>query len=471
MDTFSSVDPDLIITRTTSELSDYRSLFRSHHQRSRSATSPATFHIFRLNSSAAVQNQDVQQATSTSDALTSDDGARDRQGRMDRSLDGQSASAVDLDAMSMRSIPDEFKDCFEATKVEAIESGVHEMGRHQEEQPRESEQMAASNIRTWAIHASASGTAEKAMLSEKQLGKLPVSCSWPQPFDTKPPVENEVTKKQAKTQVEEQAEGNHDPSSERMAYDLPKSCEADSGTRIDAHKSAKHQSHILHPRPHNLTKSLPRRALQNWETISAILETLPPPAFAACRTISRYGLGLGSTSAHLDVDDDAKIEGDAEERLERSMLRPVPLIDEGISFPRLYDPAKICTVLISTQGFEESNMLANHIRLSGLKASPDKWALLSMADGDYTSNDDATDDKTNFALVRLMSLEVATILITIFHGGKWTGGGMGVSRRLCVLLVEPRQGGEVLVEGLTMPEGGMEPLVRKLTLFFLGHDL
>lgn len=62
-------------------------------------------------------------------------------------------------------------------------------------------------------------------------------------------------------------------------------------------------------------------------------------------------------------------------------------------------------------------------------------------------------------------------MITFIHGVEWISCGMGIPRRLCVLFVEPRRGGEVLIEGLTMPEGGSGELMRKLTLFLLPYDL
>lgn len=159
-----------------------------------------------------------------------------------------------------------------------------------------------------------------------------------------------------------------------------------------------------------------------------------------------------------------------EGRDKQRVLKPAPVIDEGITFQRLYDPADMCTVLISTKGFEESNMVASQVRLSGLKAAPEQWTLLGMANGDISDGDTA--DKKDFALVRLTTLEVATIIITLVHGVEWTSShGNCAPRRLCVLLVEPKQGGEVLVEGLAIPEEGVGQLIRKLTLFFLGYEL
>lgn len=452
MDAVVQFDLDLDRFHNSSSLEHDTFQGQTRRQLARSVTSPPAFHVFRLKTPPA-QHPSLRRVTSTGDVLTQ--GARDREGRMDRSLDGQSASAVDVDAVSVRSIPGEFKEDFfgghDAREVEQDEQGT---GKGRGEAGGESGQVGGT-----------SSQAKQPVLSAKQLGKLPASSL--RHHSDEAGSGHDIEKMQEETQ---QPPWDRCALSQETTGEAAVSPEAGDSTKAKTCGSTGDQSQIFHPRPLNPVKPFPRGAIRNWETISAVLGCLPPPAFAACRTISQYGLGLDTNTTRLDADNDADRTGIAEEETERRVLRPAPLIEQGITFPRLYDPADMCTVLIGTRGFEETNMLASHMRLSGLKAAPDKWALLRMGAGD-TSRDDPADNEGDFALARSMSLKSASSLMTMVHGENWTSCGMCVPRRLCVLLVEPRQGGEVLIQGLTVPGGSIGPLMRKLTLFFLGYDL
>lgn len=382
---------------------------------------------------------------------------------MDHSLDDQSASAVDLDAVSVRSIPGEFKDDIfhghEAPKAERVEKGIFS---GQAEAQGEPGQMADSRNRTQSSHASASGSVGKATLSTKQIGKFPAHQFRQQPYENSSG--SDTSKWEAETLKKTQAEMQQ-PRGDRCSLTKEKTDKEMIRSEVDS--STGNQPQILHPRPRNRR---PLVAVRMWEHLASIINQLPPPGFAALSAISHYGLGLGAKTAQPEADDDIEAGGSVEEISERRVLRPVPVIEQEITFPRLYDPADMRTVLISTRGFEESNMLASHVRLSGLKAVAEKWTLLSLTD-EETSKDGSANDKGDFALVRLVPRKKAMEIITLIHGEKWISCGMGIPRRLCVLFIEPRRGGEVLIEGLTMPEGDSGKLMRKLTLFLLLYDL
>lgn len=429
MDTVVEFDLDGDFTHMTPQPEDSRHPLPPHHRLTRSATSPPAFHPFRLKEPAVVQSRVhdsiLRGFTSTSDVLTQGTPIRGREDGMGRSLDGQSASAVETGAVGVREMPGEFKEDFPSQGQETREA--------EGETLEEPGQMAASESRTSCAPASASGSTETAMLSEKQLGKLPAL------------------------------------ESQQRALEAGSGSAVDQTHKTDDDELTGNQLHIFQPRPRRV-RIRPKKALQNWEVISAVVGSLPPLAFAACRTISQYGLGLANTR-QLDTHDDTVSGAGEQEKVERRVLRPVPVIEQGISFPRLYDPADMCTLLFSTRGYEESNMLASHIRLCGLQARPEKWTLLSMADRHSSHQGGQTDDKNDFSLVTLAPLKTATKLITLAHGMPWTSCGMGIKRQICVMLVEPRRGGEVLIEGLTMPDDGAGPLMRKLTLFFLNYNL
>lgn len=119
-------------------------------------------------------------------------------------------------------------------------------------------------------------------------------------------------------------------------------------------------------------------------------------------------------------------------------------------FVRLQDPPekKEVVLLVSTLDFEQSNQVADLIMRSGTEPAPGRWALLNV---------DCPVHEPSWSLVTKTSSRAARQVFETMHTAAFISGSQ--KRPLRVMYVEPRNGGEILVEVPSMfvwpqsPEG------------------
>lgn len=111
-------------------------------------------------------------------------------------------------------------------------------------------------------------------------------------------------------------------------------------------------------------------------------------------------------------------------------------------FVRLQDPPEKeeVVLLVSTLDFEKSNQVADLIRRSGTEPAPGRWALLNV---------DCPVHEPGWSLVTKTSSRAARQVFETMHTAAFISGTQ--ERSLHVMYVEPRNGGEILVEVLSIP--------------------
>lgn len=206
--------------------------------------------------------------------------------------------------------------------------------------------------------------------------------------------------------------------------------------------------HIWHPRVRSGAVSM---ALRTWERDAALQE-----------------------ADELDFDAHTDIQRQFRERPDYDLTMrlqqagrisdsPVPLKANLGFFARLHNPAEQTEIilLISTLDFEHSNQHADLIRRSGLEPAAGRWSWIHVSQ---------PVDGAGYSLVTRTSCQAARQVLEVCHWGHFTGHTTGESNSLRVMYVEPREGGELLVEGLTMPEGE-HTMMRMLVYYFNAYEM
>lgn len=389
-------------------------------------------------------------------------------------LDGQSGSAVEYDAVSEKSVPSEFK-TNAASPRHVLQQTVLE---------DEQEAKGPSTDNHISTSPASSPLNEKVQLSKKQLGKPPTCNIKEQPDEAL------LNSNQGLQMGVDPLPRSQYPSTEQivcgptmggdhMCKGQSPTVDIEMSAGVGSFRSVKHVPlEIVHPRPYAPYKV--RLRVKAWEGASALLNFLTPSNLAAFRTIIQYGFAT-TTAAALEVEDYDQ-EEDKEKQREAAEIgvfmpvsTPTGTTCTGeynlVTLSKLYDPDDMCTLLISTRGFEESNMLAHQIRLSGLKAVQKEWALMDMSNDECITVNYDEEAEGGFALVKQTCLHEAREMFRLMYEDLWDQYAPVVSDRLCVMLVEPRRGGEVLIEQLRMSDEKYSPLMRELTCLFLGYGL
>lgn len=146
------------------------------------------------------------------------------------------------------------------------------------------------------------------------------------------------------------------------------------------------------------------------------------------------------------------------QQAERILDSPKHLVATLCFLPQLHGPAEPVNVLllVSTMEFELANQHAYLLRRSGIEPYPGEEGMILADDG--------------CSVVIKTSTQEARQVLMNYHCSYFTSTATGLTSLLRVMYVKPREGGEILVEGLTMPDGEAM-MMWALVYFFPEYDM